>query len=475
MQRSLGLRTALLLGLDASGETLSIQELASAEEGILPGPFSVKDGIFGACLAQNAQLSLAGPKAALHVPYYALPLSIGSVCATPLVDHGQARGLLVVDRESREPFTPREEEALRRASHFVLRAIENERVFIQLERAKVEQGKLYRAANALAAATTEAQVIEAGVNGAREFASFDFAVVTLFDKASSEHEICAVSCEGGSDLVGQRFRHNTGLVSMVVANRHALPYRGDYDAQRQIVFSRRLAPPPMPSLLVLPLLVHENVLGTLVLGSKRRSAFGDSVRPTLEVLASHVAVSLANARMLTRLEELATLDGLTNLLNKRALIEVANQKLKSAERFKKPLCALVCDIDHFKKVNDTYGHDIGDLVIKGFGDALRRIKRDTDSVGRFGGEEFVVICEETDAQGGAQLAERIRTELEATTFHTDLGPLHVTCSIGVAPYPTAGRTWEALFKATDEALYASKRNGRNKVTVWSSRLEGCAA
>jgi two-component system cell cycle response regulator len=475
LQRSLGLRTALLLGLDASGETLSIQELASAEEGILPGPFSVKDGIFGACLAQNAQLSLAGPKAALHVPYYALPLSIGSVCATPLVDHGQPRGLLVVDRESREPFTPREEEALRRASHFVLRAIENERVFIQLERAKVEQGKLYRAANALAAATTEAQVIEAGVNGAREFASFDFAVVTLFDKASSEHEICAVSCEGGSDLVGQRFRHNTGLVSMVVANRHALPYRGDYDAQRQIVFSRRLAPPPMPSLLVLPLLVHENVLGTLVLGSKRRSAFGDSVRPTLEVLASHVAVSLANARMLTRLEELATLDGLTNLLNKRALTEVANQKLKSAERFKKPLCVLVCDIDHFKKVNDTYGHDIGDLVIKGFGDALRRIKRDTDSVGRFGGEEFVVICEETDAQGGAQLAERIRTELEATTFHTDLGPLHVTCSVGVAPYPTAGRTWEALFKATDEALYASKRNGRNKVTVWNSRLEGCAA
>jgi diguanylate cyclase (GGDEF)-like protein len=275
--------------------------------------------------------------------------------------------------------------------------------------------------------------------------------------------------------VGQRFRHNTGLVSMVVANRHALPYRGDYDAQRQIVFSRRLAPPPMPSLLVLPLLVHENVLGTLVLGSKRRGAFGDSVRPTLEVLASHVAVSLANARMLTRLEELATLDGLTNLLNKRALTEVAHQKLRSAERFKKPLCMLVCDIDHFKKVNDTYGHDIGDLVIKGFGDALRRIKRDTDAVGRFGGEEFVVVCEETDAQGGAQLGERIRAELEATTFHTDLGPLHVTCSVGVAPYPAAGRTWEALFKATDEALYASKRGGRNKVTVWNPRLEGCAA
>src|SRR5262249_3976980 len=150
----------------------------------------------------------------------------GSLCATPLLERDKARGLLVVDRESREPFTTDEQETLDRAARFILRAIENERVFVQLERAKVEQGKLYRAANALAQATTEGQVIEAGVNGAREFAAFDFAVVTLFDRNSTEHEICAASGEGTEKLVGQRFRHNAGLVSMVVANRHALPYRG---------------------------------------------------------------------------------------------------------------------------------------------------------------------------------------------------------------------------------------------------------
>lgn len=474
LRRSLGLRTAMLLGLDGAGTTLCIQELATSEEGILPGPFSAKDGIFGAALAQGTQLSVAGPRAGVHVPYYAVPPAIGSVSATPLLEHDEPRGLLVVDRESREPFTPDEEETLRGAAHFIVRAIENERVFIQLERAKVEQGKLYRVANALSAAQTEAQVIEAGVNGAREFASFDFAVVTLFDRTTNEHEICAVSCEGTSDLVGQRFRHNGGLVSMVVQNKHPLPYRGDYDPERQVVFTRRLAPPPMPSLLVLPLVVHERALGTLVLGAKRRGAFGDAVRPTLEVLASHVAVSLANARMLMRLEELATLDGLTNLFNKRALTEIAQQKLRSATRFKKPLSVLVCDIDHFKKVNDTHGHDIGDLVIKGFADVLRRVKRDTDAVGRFGGEEFVVICEETDERGAAQLAERIRAELENTRFHTELGPLQVTCSIGVAPFPSAGSTWDALFKATDEALYASKRNGRNRVTIWNPRLQPAA-
>ncbi|HYO95288.1 MAG TPA: sensor domain-containing diguanylate cyclase, partial [Polyangiaceae bacterium] len=363
LRRMLGLRTAMLLALDSAGAQLEIQELSTDEEAIFPGPFGARDGILGAALAQGAQLSVAGPKAYVHVPYYAQRPAIGSACATPLIEHGQPRGLLVVDRSSTEAFTRDEEETLQGAARFILRAIENERIFVQLERAKVEQGKLYRAANALAAATTEAQVIEAGVNGAREFAAFDFAVVTLFDKNSAEHEICAASGDGADELVGQRFRHNTGLVSMVVANRHALPYRGDYEPARQVVFSRRLAPPPMPSLLVLPLLVHERALGTLVLGSKRRSAFGDSVRPTLEVLASHVAVSLANARMLKKLEELATLDGLTGLLNKRALTDIATQKLKSATRFKKPLSLLICDIDFFKKVNDTYGHDVGDRVL----------------------------------------------------------------------------------------------------------------
>lgn len=475
LRRTLGLRTAVLLGTDSAGQNLHIQELSSSEDAIAPGPFGVRDGIFGAVMSKLEQLSLSGPKSGQHVPYYSRKPAIGSVCCTPLLDHGQPRGLLVVDRESREPFSDEEQSTLSNAARYILRAIENERVFVQLERAKVEQGKLYRAANALSAATTEAQVIEAGVNGAREFAAFDFAVVTLFDRTTNEHEICAVSGEGAAELVGQRFKHNSGLVSMVVANRHALPYRGDYDPARQVVFTRRLVPPDMPSLLVLPLLVHERALGTLVLGSRRRSTFGDTVRPTLEVLASHVAVSLANARMLARLEEMATLDGMTGLYNKRALIEVGGQKLKSAKRFQKPLSLLVCDIDHFKKVNDTYGHDVGDVVIKGFADVLKRVKRDTDAVGRFGGEEFVIVCEETDEGGAQLLAERIRSELEAVKFHSELGTLQVTCSVGVAPFGNAGGSWEQLFKATDEALYASKRSGRNRVTVWTPRLSGAAA
>jgi diguanylate cyclase (GGDEF)-like protein len=170
--------------------------------------------------------------------------------------------------------------------------------------------------------------------------------------------------------------------------------------------------------------------------------------------------------MVRQLEEKATTDGLTGLLNKRAMLECADEKLRAAGRFGRALSVLIADIDHFKKVNDTYGHDVGDVVIKELGAIHTRVKRTTDAVARFGGEEFVTICEETDAEGAFLLAERIRTELEKTVFHAGGEELRCTCSIGVATFPLAGESWEELFKAADEALYTSKRGGRNRCTVF---------
>jgi diguanylate cyclase (GGDEF)-like protein len=404
-----------------------------------------------------------------NVPYYAGPCPVRALAAIPVIEDGVVRGVLALDRIESKPFTPHEHDLAAQAARYCLRAIQNERVFVQLERAKVEQGKLYRAAQSLGAALSERDVVEAGVRAAREIASFDLAAVTVWDEATRMHEVCAATSNGGEidDLVGQRFKQNTGLVSMVVTNKFPLPYKGEYDAAHQIVLTKRLPWPGVPSLLVLPLLHHGRVLGTLILGARRRHAFPDTVRPTLEVLASHLAVSLSNARMVHKLETMATTDGMTGLLNKRAMLEAATQKVVAAKRFGRKLSVLVTDIDFFKKVNDTYGHDVGDLVIKGLGDILRRVKRTTDVVARFGGEEFVVLCEQTDEQGAVLLGERIREELSKTVFHTPNGPLSVTCSVGAATFPLAGETWDDLFKAADEALYASKRGGRDRVTMYA--------
>jgi len=477
LRRTLDLHTAVLLWRTDSGTHLRISELSTASDEIHDAPFSIGDGVLAAVIAKKEAVLLENLRPSYKVPYYAGACPVRALAAIPVIEGGAGgrsdgdgvvRGVLALDRVENRPFTPHEHELVAQAARYCLRAIQNERVFVQLERAKVEQGKLYRAAQALGAALSEKDVVEAGVRAAREIASFELAAVTIWDEATKMHEVCAAKSESGEieDLVGQRFKQNTGLVSMVVTNRFPLPYKGEHDPAHQIVLSKRLPWPNIPSLLVLPLLHHGRPLGTLILGAKRRHAFGDTVRPTLEVLASHLAVSLSNARMVHKLETMATTDGLTGLFNKRAMLEQAAQKVAAASRFGRKLSVLVTDIDFFKKVNDTYGHDVGDVVIKGLGEILKRQKRTTDVVARFGGEEFVLLCEQTDEAGALMLGERIREELAKTVFHTPNGPLTVTCSVGAATFPEAGETWDTLFRAADEALYSSKRGGRNRVTAW---------
>jgi two-component system cell cycle response regulator len=469
LRRCLDLHTAVLLWRTDSGTHLRISELSTASDEIRDAPFSIGDGVLAAVVSNKEAVLLSNLRPSYKVPYYANACPVRALAAIPVIDDGIVRGVLALDRIENRAFTAAEHELVAQAARYCLRAIQNERVFVQLERAKVEQGKLYRAAQALGAALSEKDVVEAGVRAAREIASFELAAVTIWDEAGKMHEVCAARSEGGEieDLVGQRFKQNTGLVSMVVTNRFPLPYKGEFDPAHQVVLSKRLPWPSIPSLLVLPLLHHGRPLGTLILGAKRRHAFGDTVRPTLEVLASHLAVSLSNARMVQKLETMATTDGLTGLFNKRAMLDQAAAKVAAASRFGRKLSVLITDIDFFKKVNDTYGHDVGDVVIKGLADILKKQKRATDVVARFGGEEFIVLCEQTDEAGAALLGERIREELEATVFNTAIGPLTVTCSVGIATFPEAGGTWDELFKGADEALYVSKRTGRNRVTAWA--------
>ncbi len=474
LRDSLGLHTTMLLWLDDDSTELRITELVSEDNHIVEGPFSAQDGIFGAVTSQQAAVCLCDLKPSYVLPYYRDACPVRVACAVPVFEHGSLHGVLVADRVDARPFSEAELQQVSQVARFVARAVENERVFVQLERTKVEQSKLYRAAERLGSAVSEQEVVDAGITSAREIATVDFAAFTSVEDDERAHQIRAVSSELSSQLVGRRFASNTGLVSMALRNRHPLPYRGEYDPARQIVFDRKLRPPPMPSLLVLPLVVHDVPLGTLVLGSNERRVFNDAARSLLEVLASHMAVSLSNARMVRRLEEQATTDGMTGLLNKRAMYEAADEKLGAARRFGRHVSVLIADIDLFKRVNDTYGHDVGDVVIKELANIHERNRRTTDSVARFGGEEFVTICEETDAEGALLLAERIRAELAATKFQANGETLSVTCSVGIATFPEAGETWAELFKAADTALYQSKHNGRNQSTIHDPRRESAA-
>src|SRR5438552_13655339 len=169
--------------------------------------------------------------------------------------------------------------------------------------------------------------------------------------------------------------------------------------------------------MVLPLLVKDEAIGTFTVAAKRPGAFPGDRREMLGVIANQVAISMQNARMFQVVEEQATTDGLTGLVNHRTFQERFQAMLGRAERHQFPVSLILTDIDHFKKVNDTYGHPTGDEVLRRVAAILKANARKIDIVARYGGEEFALVLESTDREGARQLAERIRVEVAQQTFY----------------------------------------------------------
>jgi two-component system cell cycle response regulator len=166
-----------------------------------------------------------------------------------------------------------------------------------------------------------------------------------------------------------------------------------------------------------------------------------------------------------RLEALAQTDPLTQLVNRRALTVRLVTEMERVRRYNAPLALLLLDLDHFKLVNDTYGHLAGDDVLFGVATLLQRAVRTVDTVARYGGEEFVIVLPETGKQGALAFAERVREKLASHRFSiAGRDEIHITGSIGVATYPAQGlESVEDLFRAADAALYRAKGSGRNLV------------
>ena len=173
---------------------------------------------------------------------------------------------------------------------------------------------------------------------------------------------------------------------------------------------------------------------------------------------SNQNLETANAR----LESLSTTDPLTNLLNHRALNLTIDQEIERAHRYQRPFSLLFIDLDHFKMINDTYGHGSGDNVLKEFATVAQSRLRGVDSLGRWGGEEFLVLLPEIDGFGVMECAERVRESVAGHLFEIGDG-VHVTSSIGVASYPEDAVDRDALIELADKAMYAAKRLGRNQV------------
>ena len=209
-----------------------------------------------------------------------------------------------------------------------------------------------------------------------------------------------------------------------------------------------------------PLSAGRTMFGNLVLVG---DGFDAEQRMTANSLASHAAIALENARLHQIVERQALVDVLTGIANRRQCEDALTHEIARAERLGAPLTLVLADLDDFKAVNDHHGHSVGDDVLREFASVLRSTVRDADLAGRWGGEEFVLLLPGTDTEGGANLADRVRSALAERSFlGRNGGVVTVTCSFGVAQL-APGADARELFASADRALYRAKREGKNRV------------
>jgi diguanylate cyclase (GGDEF)-like protein len=407
--------------------------------------------------------------------YYSGNSPINSVLAVPIVsDKLELLGALVIDSQDKQAFKDEHKDTMRRFSHLAAALITNFRMRVYQERAAKNFRIFYEASQQFIPALHMDQV-------------FDVLMI-MIEQVAACTRIMAVGMNGHEGLgtvhkirgtspdlrEGFRFEINEGLYSYAFQKAKVVNipdfqhFRGKY-----FRFSADEAGGDyIRSLIIIPMMSDTNqVSAVLSVESSEPNQFQGEMETILYTLVSNAAVALNRARLYRQMELLAITDGLTQLINHKHFQVLLEKEIERSKRYKRPVSLLIMDIDHFKSFNDTYGHPVGDLVLKEIAQSIREKLRVNDSAARYGGEEFAVIIPENDERGALQTGERIRQTIEQKIIKSGNDQLRVTISIGCASFPAHAGTQRDLIERADKALYHSKRTGRNRVSVYVKEME----
>lgn len=296
----------------------------------------------------------------------------------------------------------------------------------------------------------------------------EFAILIFDEKKEDLFVKVASGFPDNEAILRTTFKKGEGISGMVAESGKRVYVK---DTGREIRFlhykgERRVE---NASLLSAPLIFKNEILGVINFGRPGINSFSFSDVKMLTLVAGHVAVAIANAKLYTKTRELSVKDELTQVYNRRHSQHMLQMEWKRAVRFFRDLSLIMVDVDHFKAYNDTYGHLQGDTVLKQIGQILQRNLREVDTVARFGGEEFVLLLPDTDKHGAIAVAEKVRRLVEQQKFTTEDRELTrpITISAGIASYPDDVSEMDDLIDHADIALYRAKEGGRNQVICFA--------
>lgn len=389
---------------------------------------------------------------------------VRSEIAVPIRREGKTIGVLNIEDDKLNAFGDSDLRLLTTLASQVSVALDNARLYEEA-RARINELQALHEVGSTVSSTLKLESLLSQVCQILEetFKYYKISILLVKPQSNELELLASHGYEDTKDNLGRRLRiGRDGITGMVAATGEPVIIDDVTKHPRYICMD-----PKTRSEIAVPLTSKNRVIGVLNVESDVPSAFDRVDLRLLNTLANQVAVAVENARLYEETEQLAVTDGLTELFNHRYFQGFLDRELSRARRYTRPLSLIMIDLDHFKGINDTYGHQAGDLVLKRVAVAVRAQARDVDLVARYGGEEFMVVLPETGKREAHALAERIRLSVreQRHPLPDGSGEIQVTISLGVASYPEDGAEKSELVDRVDKALYRSKTNGRDRVSA----------
>jgi diguanylate cyclase (GGDEF)-like protein len=384
-----------------------------------------------------------------------------SVIVLPLIAGGRKLGAIIISFDNPHRFQMEEITIAEQAASLIALAFEKFQTMEQAQTRAATSEKLRMAGTFITEARAMDDVVRRILDQLKEVVTYDSASVQVLD--GDELEIFGGS--GWDDLnqvIGMRFPipGNNPNTAVIRSGKACL-----FDDVGAIYKDFRKPPHDhIHSWLGVPLIAQNKVIGLLAIDSIEPGHFKPGDVELVTVFADQVAVVLEEKIHLRETETQAITDSLTGVYNRRGLLQIGEQELSRASRTDRSFSMLMIDVDHFKRVNDRYGHITGDQALRQVAERCRMTSRSVDIVGRYGGEEFVILLIETPLDAACVVAERLRQSIADIPFQIDAGPLHMTISIGGAQARDKESLLDVIARA-DTAMYKAKAAGRNCVVV----------